>query len=86
MTRWIHVRPQRGGLDSAMREHKTIPATQEEINKFFSMEWEGEEFSVEPYSDRPDNRISWPCTWIVMGKGGPVGFCSGDIVRSPEML
>ena len=80
MNRWIHVRKHRGGLEASMLTHDTIHATQEEINKYFYARG-ATEFKVEPYTNRPDERISWPCTWIVMAPDGPVGFCSGDIDR-----
>jgi len=78
--KWVHIRPQRGGLNASMMEHKTILAIQSEVDKFFADGRFQSGFKVEPYSDKPDNRIDWPCTWIVMHpQGWPVGFVSGAV-------
>ena len=87
MNRWIHVRKHRGGLADSMITHATILATQEMVdNYFFDSDYPDITYRVEPYTTRPDERISWPCTWIVMHPNGyPVGFCSGDIDRPVDV-
>lgn len=80
MSKWIHVRPQRGGLDASMAEHRTIVATQEEVDKFFADKHYKSGFKIEHHSDGLDERIDWPNTWIVMHpQGWPVGFASGPV-------
>ena len=32
------------------------------------------EITIEPYCDRPDNRIQWERTCIVLNDGHPIGF------------
>ena len=69
--KWIHARKQRDGLYESMLTHATIPATFDEVNKYF-----GEPVKLHPYSGT-DTRIDWPCTWIAMASDGPAGFTSG---------
>jgi hypothetical protein len=84
----MKFRPQRGGLDEAMKEMVEVDGRAGLIEHLREIQRLGPPFdpdkvTVQPYGgegDRgcDDDRIGWKNTHIVLIEGwGPVGFCEG---------
>jgi hypothetical protein len=86
----MKFRPQRGGLDEAMKEMVEVDGRAgliehlREIHPPFGPPFDPDKVTVQPYGPIragrgcDDDRIGWKNTHIVIIEGwGPVGFCEG---------
>lgn len=87
----MRYRPHRGTLADAMAECVELPSTMEALRAHIAGQNYGwldpDTIEVQPYSDRPDYRIGWERTYIVMatwrdGVRLPVGFTDAMPVTS----
>lgn len=87
MTDLVTYRPHRGILANSMREAVKLPATISAIKaheaEMIASCWI-DEVRVIPYDMRPDTRIGWPQTWLVVGlrngqQTGVIGMTDGPV-------
>lgn len=80
----MNIRLHRGGLDESMQTAEKIEPTLEAIRDYFTRRQvfgydELSRIVVEEYSNRPDGRIGWPCTYLVLLNDKPVAMTSCDL-------
>lgn len=62
---------------------KTIPPTMEAVKEYirpyYWFEEVTDDIQVVPYLDRPDTRINWDKTYIVLADGLPIAWTDGPL-------